>query len=167
MAGSVNKVILLGNLGRDPEIRSMQSGSKMATLSLATSQTWKDRNSGERRERTEWHRVVIFSEQLVRVAESYLRKGSSIYIEGELQTRKWTDQQGVEKYTTEVVLNQFRSELQMIGRRDDQGGGYQSRSGGDSGGAPPPDGPSQGGGNAPAAKPPTQGGGNMDDDIPF
>ncbi|MEL0043040.1 MAG: single-stranded DNA-binding protein, partial [Candidatus Puniceispirillum sp.] len=104
MAGSVNKVILVGNLGRDPEVRTMQDGNKVVNLSLATSERWKDRNSGEQRERTEWHRVVIFNENLARIAEQYLRKGSTCYIEGQLQTRKWTDQQGAEKYTTEVVL---------------------------------------------------------------
>src|SRR3546814_459450 len=114
MAGSVNKVILVGNLGRDPEIRSTQDGTKIANLSLATSETWRDRNSGERRERTEWHRVVIFNEKLCEVAEKYLRKGSKIYIEGALQTRKWTDQNGVEKYTTEVVLQRFRGDLTML-----------------------------------------------------
>ena len=104
MAGSVNKVILVGNLGRDPEVRSSQDGTKIVNLSIATSERWKDRNSGEQRERTEWHRVVIFNENLARLAEQYLRKGSSVYLEGQLQTRKWTDQQGVEKYTTAVVI---------------------------------------------------------------
>src|SRR3546814_6449484 len=113
MAGSVNKVLLGGNLGRNPENRSTQDGTKIANLSLATSETWRDRNSGERRERTEWHRVVIFNEKLCEVAEKYLRKGSKIYIEGALQTRKWTDQNGVEKYTTEVVLQRFRGDLTM------------------------------------------------------
>ncbi|MEC7439397.1 MAG: single-stranded DNA-binding protein, partial [Pseudomonadota bacterium] len=108
MAGSVNKVILVGNLGRDPEVRSSQDGTKIVNLSIATSERWKDRNSGEQRERTEWHRVVIFNENLARLAEQYLRKGSSVYLEGQLQTRKWTDQQGVEKYTTEVVLGRYR-----------------------------------------------------------
>ena len=111
MAGSVNKVILVGNLGRDPEVRSSQDGTKIVNLSIATSERWKDRNSGEQRERTEWHRVVIFNENLARLAEQYLRKGSSVYLEGQLQTRKWTDQQGVEKYTTEVVLGRYRGEL--------------------------------------------------------
>ena len=108
MAGSVNKVILLGNLGRDPEVRSTQDGTKIVNLNIATSERWKDRNSGEQRERTEWHRVVIFNENLARIAEQYLRKGSTVYLEGQLQTRKWTDQQGVEKYTTEVVLQRYR-----------------------------------------------------------
>ena len=142
MAGSVNKVILVGNLGRDPEIRSMQDGGKIVQLSVATSESWRDRNSGERRERTEWHRVVIFNENLAKVAEQYLRKGSSIYVEGQLQTRKWTDQQGQEKYTTEVVLQRYRGELTMLGGRGDggpgggggQGGGYDdyNQGGGDS-----------------------------------
>ena len=115
MAGSVNKVTLVGNLGRDPEVRSMQDGGKIVQLSIATSESWKDRNSGERREKTEWHRVVIFNENLGRTAEQYLRKGSTVYIEGQLQTRKWTDQQGQEKYTTEVVLQRYRGELTMLG----------------------------------------------------
>src|SRR4051812_45697450 len=114
MAGSVNKVILVGNLGRDPEIRSTQDGTRIANLNLATSENWRDRVSGERKERTEWHRVVIFNERLVEIAEKYLRKGSKIYVEGALQTRKWTDQQGQEKYSTEVVLQKFRGELTML-----------------------------------------------------
>lgn len=114
MAGSINKVILVGNLGRDPEIRHTQDGAKVANLSLATSESWKDRNSGERREKTEWHRVVIFNDRLADVAEQYLRKGSKVYVEGTLQTRKWTDQSGQEKYTTEIVLQKFRGELQML-----------------------------------------------------
>ena len=117
MAGSVNKVILVGNLGRDPEVRTTQDGGKIVNLSIATSERWKDRNSGEQREKTEWHRVVIFNENLARVAESYLRKGSNVYIEGQLQTRKWTDQRGVEKHTTEVVLQRYRGELTMLGGR--------------------------------------------------
>ena len=120
MAGSINKVILVGNLGRDPEVRSMQDGGKIVQLSLATSETWKDRNSGERRERTEWHRVVIFNEALGNIAEQYLRKGSTVYIEGQLQTRKWGEP-GQEKYTTEVVLQRYRGELTMLGNRQDQG----------------------------------------------
>lgn len=118
MAGSVNKVVLVGNLGRDPETRNTQSGSKVVNLAIATSDTWNDRNSGERRERTEWHRVVIFNERVGEVAERYLRKGSKIYIEGELRTRKWTDQNGVEKYTTEVTLTQYRGNLVMLGGND-------------------------------------------------
>ena len=120
MAGSVNKVILIGNLGRDPEIRQTQDGTSIGHLSLATSESWKDRASGERRERTEWHRVVIFNENLVRIAEQYLKKGSKVYLEGQLQTRKWQDQSGQERYTTEVVLGRFRGELTML---DSRGGG--------------------------------------------
>src|SRR5476651_1692974 len=122
MAGSVNKVILVGNLGRDPEIRSTQDGLRIANLSLATSESWRDKNSGERKEKTEWHRVVIFNENLVKVAEQYLKKGSKIYVEGALQTRKYTDQSGVEKYSTEVVLQRFRGELTMLDGRGDGGG---------------------------------------------
>ena len=114
MAGSVNKVILVGNLGRDPESRSTNDGTRIANLRLATSESWRDRNSGERKERTEWHSVVIFNERLVEIAEKYLRKGSKIYVEGALQTRKWTDQQGQERYSTEVVLQRFRGELTML-----------------------------------------------------
>ncbi len=121
MAGSVNKVILIGNLGRDPEIRTTQDGTRIAHLSVATSETWRDRNSGERRERTEWHRVVIFDDKLADVAEKYLRKGSKVYLEGQLQTRKWTDQQGVEKYTTEVVLQRFRSQLTLLDPKPEGG----------------------------------------------
>ena len=122
MAGSVNKVILVGNLGRDPEIRTTQDGTQIANLSVATSETWRDRASGERRERTEWHRVVIFNENLVKVAQQYLKKGSKVYLEGALQTRKWTDQSGQEKYTTEVVLPRFRGELTMLDGRGEGGG---------------------------------------------
>jgi single-strand DNA-binding protein len=114
MAGSVNKAILVGNLGRDPEVRSTQTGSRVASLSLATSESWRDKISGERRERTEWHRIVIFNERLVEVAEKYLRKGAKVYIEGALQTRKWADQDGTERYVTEIVLAQFRGELTML-----------------------------------------------------
>ncbi len=164
MAGSVNKVILVGNLGRDPEIRSTQDGTRVANLSLATSESWRDKNSGERRERTEWHRVVVFNDRLVDVCEKYLKKGSKIYIEGALQTRKWTDQSGQEKYTTEVVLQKFRGELTMLdgrggggGESDDAGGGFgDSSSGGSGGGAGRM-------GRAPAGA----GGGDLDDDIPF
>ena len=158
MAGSVNKVILVGNLGRDPEIRSMQSGSRVANLSLATSETWRDRNTGERRERTEWHRVVIFNDRLVEVAEKYLRKGSKIYIEGQLQTRKWQDQSGQDKYSTEVVLQNFRGELQMLDSRSGGGGeGFSAGGGGDFGGGGGP--PSATGGPGPS--------GDLDDEIPF
>ncbi len=157
MAGSVNKVILVGNLGRDPEVRHTNDGNPVVTLNLATSESWKDRNTGERKERTEWHRVVIFNENLCRVAEQYLRKGSKIYVEGALQTRKWTDQQGVEKYTTEVVLQKFRGELTMLDSRN-EGGGY---GGGASGGGDYGSSASGGGG--------ASGGGasDLDDEIPF
>jgi single-strand DNA-binding protein len=155
MAGSVNKVILIGNLGRDPEIKTMQSGGRVANLSLATSESWRDKTSGERKERTEWHRVVIFNENLVRVAESYLRKGSKVYIEGQLETRKWQDQGGQERYMTEVVLRQFRGEITML---DSRGGGGAG-SGPDDGA--PPSGGRGGGGSSPGGAP------DLDDDIPF
>ena len=120
MSGSVNKVTLVGNLGRDPEIRAMQNGDKIVQISIATSDRWKDKSTGEQRERTEWHRVVIFNEALGKIAEQYLKKGSTVYIEGQLQTRKWTDQQsGQEKYTTEVVLQRYRGELTLLGSRSD------------------------------------------------
>jgi single-strand DNA-binding protein len=122
MAGSVNKVILVGNLGRDPEVRRMTSGEPVVNLSVATSESWRDKASGERKEKTEWHRVVIFNENLAKVAEQYLRKGSKIYIEGQLSTRKWTDKDGAEKYSTEVVLNRFRGELVMLDGRSEGGG---------------------------------------------
>ena len=125
MSGSVNKVTLVGNLGRDPEIRAMQNGDKIVQLSIATSDRWKDKNSGEQRERTEWHRVVIFNDALGKIAEQYLKKGSTVYLEGQLQTRKWTDQQsGQEKYTTEVVLQRYRGELTLLGSRPDNQVGH-------------------------------------------
>ena len=151
MAGSVNKVILVGNLGRDPEMRSMQSGDRVANLSVATSENWRDRQSGERREKTEWHRVVIFDQNLVEIAEKYLQKGSKVYLEGQLQTRKWSDQSGQEKYTTEVVLQRFRSTLTMLDSRPDSGGGGNFDTSSSSGG---------GGDGPPAA-------GDFDDEIPF
>lgn len=154
MAGSVNKVILIGNLGRDPEVRSMQDGGKIVQLSVATSEQWRDRASGERKEKTEWHRVVIFNERLAEVAEKYLRKGSKVYLEGALQTRKWTDKDGQEKYTTEIVLGKFRGELTMLDGRS-EGGGAGDWGGGDSGGA------SRGQAAAPAGR------GDLDDEIPF
>jgi single-strand DNA-binding protein len=176
MAGSVNKVILVGNLGRDPEIRSTQDGMKIVNLSIATSERWKDKNSGEPREKTEWHRVVIFNENLARVAEQYLRKGSNVYIEGQLQTRKWTDQQGVEKYSTEVVLQRYRGEMTLLGGRNDGGAG-SSYSGGDSmGGSMGDSGAGMGGGNDPnmgggapesTSPPPMRDSNDLDDDIPF
>ncbi|KZD03712.1 single-stranded DNA-binding protein [Oceanibaculum pacificum] len=173
MAGSVNKVILIGNLGRDPEIRSMQNGQKVANLALATSETWRDRQSGERKERTEWHRVVIFNENLIEVAEKYLRKGSKLYIEGSLQTRKWQDQGGQEKYTTEIVLQRFRGELTMLDGRNEGGGGSGGGSGGgyDSGPDDYYSGGSGGGGGAGggSGNAPRGGGGanDLDDEIPF
>ena len=127
MAGSVNKVILVGNLGRDPEIRSMPNGDRIANLSIATSETWRDKSTGERKEKTEWHRVVIFNDNIVKVVENYVKKGSTVYVEGALQTRKWTDQQGVEKYSTEIVVSRFKGELTMLGGRSEggsSGGGY-------------------------------------------
>ena len=156
MAGSVNKVILVGNLGRDPEVRSTQDGLKIVNLSLATSESWRDKNSGERRERTEWHRVVIFNEKLGEVAEKFLKKGSKIYVEGALQTRKWTDQGGQERYSTEVVLQRFRGELTML---DGKGGGAP---GGGGGGGDMGEGFSE-----PASGGRSGGGGDLDDDIPF
>ena len=158
MAGSVNKVILVGNLGRDPEVRHTQDGSPIVHLNVATSETWKDRQSGERRERTEWHRVVIFNEHLGRVAQDYLKKGAKVYLEGQLQTRKWTDQSGQEKYTTEIVMQRFRGELQMLDKRGEGGGG------GDYGSPPEERG---GGGGDNGGGPPPRGGGDMDDEIPF
>ena len=129
---SVNKVILVGNLGRDPEVRTTNNGSKVVQLSIATSERWRDRGSGEQREKTEWHRVVIFNERLADVAERYLQRGRQVYIEGQLQTRKWQDQEGNDKYTTEIVLSQFRGELQMVGGRGEGGGGGGGDFGGDS-----------------------------------
>jgi len=172
MAGSVNKVILVGNLGRDPEVRSFQNGGKVCNLRIATSENWKDRNTGERREKTEWHSVAIFQEGLVRVAEQYLRKGSKVYIEGQLQTRKWQDQSGQDRYSTEVVLQGFGGSLVMLDGRSGggdgggfgggqqgggQGGGYDSgygdQGGGNYGGG------QQGGKSAPSR--------DLDDEIPF
>lgn len=121
MAGSVNKVILVGNLGRDPEVRTMNNGDKVVNLSLATSETWKDKATGERKEKTEWHRVVVFNENIAKVCENYLKKGSTVYVEGSLQTRKWTDQSGVEKYSTEVVLQRFNGVLTILGGKSDGG----------------------------------------------
>jgi single-strand DNA-binding protein len=186
MAGSVNKVIIVGNLGRDPEIRTFQNGGKVCNLRIATSETWKDKNSGERKERTEWHSVAIFSEPLARVAEQYLRKGSKVYLEGQLETRKWQDQSGQDKYSTEVVLRPYTSTLVMLDGRagggggdmggggsyggdsggyvdDRSGGGYGSQGGGAGGG--------QGGGNQGGGRSGSFGGpssaGDIDDEIPF
>lgn len=122
MSGSVNKVILIGNCGKDPEIRTLTSGDRVANLTIATSETWRDKSTGERKEKTEWHRVVIFDDKLAEIAEKYLRKGSSVYLEGSLQTRKWTDNSGVEKYSTEVVLQKFRGELTLLGGKPGEGG---------------------------------------------
>jgi single-strand DNA-binding protein len=170
MAGSVNKVILVGNLGKDPEIRTLQSGTKVANLSIATSETWNDRQSGERKERTEWHRVVIYNERLADVAERFLRKGRKVYLEGSLETRKYTDQAGQEKYTTEVVLRNFRGELTLLDSASGEaggageGGGYRER-------APAPQrattgaARSGGGGGGPSWDAPK--GGDLDDEIPF
>jgi single-strand DNA-binding protein len=163
MAGSVNKVILVGNLGKDPEIRTLNSGDRVANLSLATSEQWRDRQSGERKEKTEWHRVVIFNDNLVKVAEQYLRKGSTVYIEGSLQTRKWTDQQGQEKYSTEIVLQKFRGELTMLGGRGDGGGG----GGGDYGGGSSFGGGGGGGGRSQPSGPREDFSADLDDEIPF
>ncbi len=166
MAGSVNKVILVGNLGKDPEVRTTQDGQKIVNLTLATSDTWNDRQTGERKERTEWHRVVIFNDRLGDVAERFLHKGSKIYVEGALQTRKWTDQSGQERYTTEVVISRFKGELTMLDGRGGEGGGageggYRERApqratagaGASRGGGPSWDAP--------------KGGGDLDDEIPF
>ena len=179
---SVNKVILVGNLGRDPEVRTTSNGSKVVQLSIATSERWRDRATGEQREKTEWHRVVIFNERLADVAERYLQRGRQVYIEGQLQTRKWQDQEGNDKYTTEVVLGQYRGELQMIGSRGDGGGGGGGGdfggSGGGSGGGFGGSGDSGGGGGgsfgggssggtSSFGDGGSGGGGDFDDDIPF
>ena len=134
MAGSVNKVILIGNLGADPEIRSLTSGDRVANLRVATSETWRDRGTGERKEKTEWHRVVVFNENIVKVCEQYLRKGAKIYLEGSIQTRKWSDQSGVEKYSTEIVLQKFRGELTMLDGKGEGGGASEGDFGGYSSG---------------------------------
>ena len=161
MSGSVNKVILVGNLGRDPEIRTLNSGDRVANLSLATSETWRDKATGERKEKTEWHRVVIFNEGLCKVAEQYLKKGAKVYIEGQLQTRKWTDQSGADKYSTEVVLQGFNSNLTMLDGRGGGGGSFGSEDqGGDFGASGPSSAPRRA--VAAGAR-----NGDMDDDIPF
>lgn len=169
MAGSVNKVILIGNLGRDPEVRSFPNGGKVVNLRIATSETWRDKASGERREKTEWHSVAIFSEPLARVAEQYLRKGSKVYVEGQLETRKWQDQSGADRYSTEVVLRPYGGVLTMLDGREgggasaggygDDRGGYGGGSGGGRGGAA--------GGSAAGAGMGGFGGSDMDDEIPF
>ncbi|XHB99174.1 single-stranded DNA-binding protein [Nitratireductor sp. ac15] len=165
MAGSVNKVILVGNLGADPEIRRLNSGDPVVNMRIATSETWRDRQSGERRERTEWHNVVIFNDNLAKVAEQYLKKGAKVYIEGQLQTRKWTDQNGQERYTTEVVLQKFRGELQMLDTRGQGGDNQVGYSGGGSRGSDfgqsgPADSSGGGGGGGGYSQ-------NLDDEIPF
>ena len=164
MAGSVNKVILVGNLGRDPEVRSFPNGGKVCNLRIATSENWRDRATGERREKTEWHSVAIFSEGLVKVAEQYLRQGSKVYLEGALETRKWQDQSGADRYTTEVVLRNFGSTLVMLDGREGGGGassGYDDQAGGYGGG-------SGGGGYSDRSAAPASGGrSDMDDEIPF
>ncbi|AUC96968.1 MULTISPECIES: single-stranded DNA-binding protein [Bradyrhizobium] len=163
MAGSVNKVILVGNLGKDPEIRRTQDGRPIANLSIATSETWRDKGTGERKEKTEWHRVVIFNEGLCKVAEQYLKKGAKVYIEGQLQTRKWTDQSGVEKYSTEVVLQGFNSNLTMLDGRSGGGGSFSDDGGSDFGSSGPVS-------SAPRRAVAAGGGSrnsDMDDDIPF
>ncbi|MDA0367195.1 MAG: single-stranded DNA-binding protein [Proteobacteria bacterium] len=156
MAGSVNKVVLVGNLGRDPEVRSTQQGGEICNLSIATSETWRDKGTGERRERTEWHRVVIFNENLVKVAKEYLQKGRKVYVEGQLQTRKWQDQSGQDKYSTEIVLGRFRGDLQILDSRQGGGGGGGQMEGNGGGYDSIPDEPGR-------AMPPA----DLDDEIPF
>jgi single-strand DNA-binding protein len=160
MAGSVNKVILVGNLGRDPEIRTLNSGDRVANLNIATSETWRDKASGERKEKTEWHRVVVFNDNLVKVAESFLKKGAKVYIEGALQTRKWTDNTGVEKFSTEIVLQKFRGELTMLDGR--AGGGSEERDEGGYGGGFQPAGRAQ-----QPSGPRESFSADLDDEIPF
>lgn len=163
MAGSVNKVILVGNLGADPEVRRLNSGDSVVNMRIATSESWRDRNSGERRERTEWHNVVIFNEQLAKVAEQYLKKGMKVYVEGQLQTRQWEDQSGQKRYTTEVVLQRFRGELQMLDARGEGGGRGQPSDYSDQGSDFGRAGPS-------SSSAPAGGGGfsrDLDDEIPF
>ena len=157
MAGSVNKVILVGNLGKDPEIRSFANGGRVASFSVATSESWKDKQSGEKKERTEWHRISVLNENLVGIVEKYIKKGSKVYIEGQLETRKWTDKDGAEKYTTEVVLRPFRGEITMLDSKGSGGSAANSDVGGDE-----PQAAASGGGNFAAA-----GGDKMDDEIPF
>ena len=169
MAGSVNKVILIGNLGKDPEIRTLNSGDRVANLRIATSEQWRDKATGERKEKTEWHQIVIFNENIVKVAENYLKKGSTVYIEGSLQTRKYTDAQGVEKYSTEIVLQRFNGQLTMLGgRNDSQGGGQGGGYGGGGGGGRNDDdyssGFSTGGANKPSGPKESY---DLNDDIPF
>ena len=177
MAGSVNKVIIVGNLGRDPEVRSFPNGGKVVNLRIATSENWRDKQTGERKERTEWHSVAIFNEAIGKIAEQYLRKGSTVYVEGQLETRKWQDQSGADRYTTEIVLRQYRGELTLLGGRDGGsgggGGGYDDRGGqddygGSSGGGASTGGASSGGrGSYGGGAAPSGGRSDMDDEIPF
>ena len=178
MAGSVNKVILVGNLGADPEIRRLNSGDPVVNIRIATSESWRDKNSGERKEKTEWHNVVIFNDQIAKVAEQYLKKGMKVYVEGQLQTRKWQDQTGADKYTTEVVLQKFRGELQMLDSRSEGGGQVGNYAGGggasrgsDFGQSGPNESFNRGGGNSGGGGSKGGGGGGssreLDDEIPF
>ena len=172
MAGSVNKVIIVGNLGRDPEVRSFPAGGKVVNLNIATSENWRDKATGERKERTEWHRVAIFNEALGKIAEQYLKKGSTVYIEGQLETRKWQDQSGADRFTTEVVLRQFRGELTLLGGREggSGGGGASSDERGGYDGGNYEGGQSSGGSSGGAARGGVSGGSSrsdMDDEIPF
>ena len=168
MAGSVNKVILIGNLGADPEVRTMGSGGKVVNMRIATSENWTDKASGERREKTEWHNVVIFNENLARVAEQYLKKGSKVYVEGQLQTRKWQDQSGQDRYTTEIVLQRFRGELTLLDSRGEGGGGGGNFGGGGGyggGGSGGGSGGGGGGGSRQGSRPSFDD--DLDDDVPF
>ncbi len=164
MAGSLNKVMLIGNLGKDPEIRSTQDGREIATLNLATSESWKDKNTGERKEKTEWHRVVIFNEGLVNVVKNYVKKGSKLFIEGQLQTRKWTDKDGAEKYTTEIVLQNYNGSLTMLDGKEKSGGSSGEYSGGGGRSSEAFSGPGNAGSRT---KAPASAGAEMDDEIPF
>lgn len=187
MAGSVNKVILIGNLGKDPEARSMNNGGEVVSFSIATTESWNDKQSGEKRDKTEWHNIVIFNENIARIAKQYLRKGSSVYVEGQLQTRKWTDQSGADRYTTEVVLQRFQGAMTLLGSRNDGGGGGSS-GGGSSGGSSFNDSGSRGGSSGGGSSWGNDGGGfsggggssggsggskpgpfdsDLDDDVPF
>ena len=173
MAGSVNKVILIGNVGKDPEIRSLQNGGRVANFSLATSDSWKDRTTGEKRDKTEWHRVVVFNDNLVGVIERFVKKGSKLFIEGALETRKWTDQSGQEKYSTEVVIKQFRGEITLLDSRGEGGGGYggSGGGGGEEYGSSAPSGGGGGGGgyggSARSTPAPARPRDDLDDEIPF
>jgi single-strand DNA-binding protein len=172
MAGSVNKVTLVGNLGKDPEVRKMQSGDSVVSFSLATSESWRDKNSGERKEKTEWHNIVIFNENIAKVAEQYLKKGMKVYVEGALQSRKWQDQSGQDRYTTEIVLQKYRGELTMLDSKNDGGGARDyGEGGGDSGRSNAPAASNGGFGNRAPTAAPAGGGGSfsrdLDDEIPF